>query len=196
MIAALPLNVKHGLILAKAARIASIARPTEDLTSHFDLQEDIHVDDFITSYMLKTFLMNVLPRHKLSDDCNCIGNISCESDDPNSDADTETDDSNTATDSASAAPRQNLLKSSQCKWLALHAKRGSACSWAIRIYKELKTHLEVRTTLSLCLDFGSVMSPCYGDRGCCKKRKLTLAMTSQILDWFQQHKEKLNGIIT
>ena len=42
VIAALPLNVKHGLILAKAARIASIARPAEDLTSHYGLQEDIH----------------------------------------------------------------------------------------------------------------------------------------------------------
>ena len=52
MIAALPLSLKHGLILAKAARIASIARPAEDLTSHYGLQEDIHVDDFITPYIL------------------------------------------------------------------------------------------------------------------------------------------------
>ena len=51
VIAALPLNVKHGLIqVAKAARIASIARPTEDLTSSYGLQEDIDVDKFITPY--------------------------------------------------------------------------------------------------------------------------------------------------
>ena len=33
------------------ARIASIARPADDLTSHYGLQEDIHVDVVITSYM-------------------------------------------------------------------------------------------------------------------------------------------------
>ena len=71
VIAALPLNIKHGLILAKAVRIASIARPAEDLTSHYGLQEDIHVDDFITSYLLKTCLMKLLPRHSKSWKCNC-----------------------------------------------------------------------------------------------------------------------------
>ena len=55
VIAALPLNVKHGMILAKAARIASIARPAEDLTSHYGLQEDIRVDDVITLYMIDIF---------------------------------------------------------------------------------------------------------------------------------------------
>ena len=71
MIAFLSKNVKNGLILAKAARIASIARPAEKLTSHYGLQEDIHVDDFITSYMLKTCLMNLLPRHSQAEPCTC-----------------------------------------------------------------------------------------------------------------------------
>ena len=52
-------SIKHGLILAKAARIA---RPVEDLTSHYDLREDIHVDDYITSHMLKSCLIKLLPK--------------------------------------------------------------------------------------------------------------------------------------
>ena len=73
MIAFLPQNVKNGLILAKTVRIASIARPVEDLTSHYGLQEDIHVDDFLTSYLLKMCLMQlqVLSRHSKTDVCNC-----------------------------------------------------------------------------------------------------------------------------
>ena len=38
--------------------------------------------------------------------------------------------------------------------------------------------------------------PCKFERGCCKKRKLTLAMSSQILDWLKSYQEELNSIIT
>ena len=71
VISALPPNVKHGLMLAKAARIAHIARPAEDLASHYGLQEDIHVDDFITSYMLKTSLLKLLPEQCNTENRNC-----------------------------------------------------------------------------------------------------------------------------
>ena len=37
---------------------------------------------------------------------------------------------------------------------------------------------------------------CEVERGCCRKRQLTLAMTSQILDWLKQHQEDLNIINT
>ena len=79
VIAALLLNVKLGLILAKAARIASIARPTEDLTSHYGLQEDTHADDFITSYLLKICPMKLLSRHKKSEECDwhCVSINDC-----------------------------------------------------------------------------------------------------------------------
>ena len=32
----------------------------QNTSSHYGLQEDIHVDDFITSYMLKTCLLKLL----------------------------------------------------------------------------------------------------------------------------------------
>ena len=161
VIAALPLNIKHGLILAKAVRIASIARPAEDLTSHYGLQEDIHVDDFITSYLLKTCLMKLLPRHSQAESCNCRGEHATEC----------------------------------CEWTT--AERDNACSWAIRIYEKLKKDLaekgiaewyyRYKHTLIDCRD-------CKVERGCCKKMKLTLAMTSQILDWLKRHQQQLSKL--
>ena len=80
-----------------------------------------------------------------------------------------------------------------CKWPIV--ERGSACGWAIRIYQKLKTDLEakeIETWHNIRID----CKFCVVERGCCKKRKLTLAMTSQILDWLKQHQEELNGIVT
>ena len=37
---------------------------------------------------------------------------------------------------------------------------------------------------------------CRFEYGCCKRRKLTLAMTSQILDWLKQHQDDLTAILT
>ena len=158
VIAALPLNVKHGLVLAKAARIASIARPAEDLTSHYGLQEDIHVDDFITSYILKTCLMLLLPRHSQTNNCS-----------------------------------EFCYTAPECQWLSNDA--GSACDWAIRIYELLKRCLELKhiNTLYGNKDLVDCLE-CKAERGCCKKRKLTLAMTSQILNWLKCHQKELSKI--
>ena len=156
VIAALPLNVKHGLILAKAARIASIARPAEDLTSHYGLQEDIHVDDFITSYLLKTCLMKLLPRHSQSVECNCNDKF------------------------------QQTEPTQECKWTTV--ERDGAGGWAIRIYEKLKTDLDNAKRIKTWYGKGTLMDCmfCAVERGCCQKRKLTLAMTTQILDWLKQ----------
>ena len=40
----LPINAKRGLILAKAVRITSIAKPDEDLSSTFCLAEGVAID--------------------------------------------------------------------------------------------------------------------------------------------------------
>ena len=53
----LPINAKCGLILAKAVRITSIAKPDEDLSSTFCLAEDVHIDDLISSHVLKSCLI-------------------------------------------------------------------------------------------------------------------------------------------
>ena len=53
----LPLNAKRGLILAKAVRITSIAKPDRDLNRTFCLSEDIAIDDLITSHLLKSCLV-------------------------------------------------------------------------------------------------------------------------------------------
>ena len=152
VIASLPVNMKHGLILAKAVRLASIARPTEDVTSHYGLQEDIHVDDFITSYMLKTRLMQLLHRHSETEDC---------------------------------------------RYKERQARRWMACGWAIKIYEQLKKDLEAKK-LGVWHTGIILMNCtyCEVEYGCCKKRKLTLAMTSQILRWLKRHKKDLNRIAT
>ena len=48
--------IRSGYILAKAVRISSIAKPTK--IERFDLEENINVDDVITSYMLKSCLFD------------------------------------------------------------------------------------------------------------------------------------------
>ena len=64
------------------------------------------MDDVITSYLLKTCLMNLLPRHSQTEKCGCNDNSS----------DTENEN----------------IDSEACKWLTV--ERHSACDWAIRIY--------------------------------------------------------------
>ena len=54
MIRDLPAILRHGFILAKAVRIASIAQPNNIET--FDLQETIKTDDVISSFILKACL--------------------------------------------------------------------------------------------------------------------------------------------
>ena len=80
--------------------------------------------------------------------------------------------------------------SKRCKWVA--AERDSACGWALRIYEKLKTDLETRSIVTLHGLYALVDCwPCNVERGCCKKRKLMLAMTSQILDWLKKHQNDL-----
>ena len=45
-----------------------------------------------------------------------------------------------------------------------------------------------RHPLEYCTD-----RECEVERGCCKKRKLTLVMTSQILQWLKEHQVKLSS---
>ena len=70
---------------------------------------------------------------------------------------------------------------------------NSACSRAIRIYEKLNLDLEGEMTCSrynsdATMDYRLCPMEC----GWCKKRKLTLAMTSQILDWLKQHQQDLH----
>ena len=202
VIAALPLNVKQGLILAKAARIASIARPAEDLTSHYALQEDIHVDDFITSYLLKTCLLKLLIEYRelKKDDLERNAFLQREDEiiarlenDTNGDGSSvDTNDGSDSTDTLD----DGLTWDSETGRLTNVEDDDSACGWAIDIYRKLKSDFDTTKVQSWHDEYGTLKncSKCRVERGCCKKRKLTLAMTSQILDWLKRHKAELNDI--
>ena len=117
-----------------------------------------------------TSLMKLLPRHSKSEECNCNER------------------------------RRFWLNEPviECKWTAV--ERDNACGWAIRIYEKLKTDLKAEQIMTwYCIYTYDTLIDCTGcmvERGCCKKRKLTLAMTSQILDWLKQHQEDINSIDT
>ena len=64
---AVPLVVKHGYILAKAVRITCIAKPDEDLRETFALDEDIEIDELVSSHMLKTCLIREFAERKEDD---------------------------------------------------------------------------------------------------------------------------------
>ena len=64
---AVPLVVKHGYILAKAVRITCIAKPDEDLRETFALDEDIEIDELVSSHMLKTCLIREFADRKEQD---------------------------------------------------------------------------------------------------------------------------------
>ena len=132
--------------------------------SHCGVQEDIHVDDFITSYLLKTCLMKLLPRHSPAEGCNNCNEWRI----------------------------RPGKQTTGCRWSTV--ERDSACRWAIRIYGKLKKelmakkifswHTSSRETLMNCQE-------CEVEHGCCKKRKLTLAITSRVLDWLKKHQGAL-----
>ena len=136
------------------------------MTSHYGLQEDIYVDDFITSYLLKTCLMNLLPLHSKPEKCKCNCNDRL---------------------------AWVYKPTTECRWPAV--ERDSACGWAISIYEKLKTDLEAKVihTWYDRDDLGNCYN-CEVERGCCKKRKLTMAMTSQILVWLQKHQQTFDEI--
>ena len=68
----LPEHITEGYIVAKAVRIAAISGQSLN-TDTLGIVEDINVDDFITSYVLKTCLFNVL--NKLHAESNCERNV-------------------------------------------------------------------------------------------------------------------------
>ena len=73
-------------------------------------------------------------------------------------------------------------------------ERDSACVWAVRIYEKLKTDLKAERIWLRCYHKTLLdCSDCEVEHGCCKKRKLAIAMTSQIMDWLKQHQEDLNN---
>ena len=123
------------------------------------------MDDCITSYLLKTCLLKLLPRHSKWAICNCNDNVHMPRTDP----------------------------TEECKWTK--AKCDSACGWAVRIYESIMKELEAKK-IEPWHGYHSLINCtlCEVERGCCKKMKLTLAMTSQILDWFKRHQDELNSI--
>ena len=70
----------------------------------------------------------------------------------------------------------------------------SACDWAVRIYERLKADL-TRIWVTTWYNYDTLLdcTSCDVERGCCKKTKLTLAMTSQILDFLKRYQEVLSG---
>ena len=100
------------------------------------------MDDFITSYMLKTCFIKLLPRDGRA------------------------------------------------------VERDSACDWAMRIYEKLEMDLRAKKVSAWYDDWPRLVDcvRCKVERGCCKKRLLMLAMTSQILRWLRQHRNGLGDI--
>ena len=135
---------KQGFILAKAVRIACIAQP--DNLDSFDLEENINVDDVITSFLLRMCLPNEKDNEDEFKDC--------------------------------STP---------------HAV-------ALKIYEILLHALQKRTLLSRYLgeevyfcsnEHGYI---CRVERGCCKRRRFTIAMVEKIISWLKQHENDLKNI--
>ena len=72
----------------------------------------------------------------------------------------------------------------------------SACDWAVRIYEKLITGLEAKSISAWYNDRRCLLdcTNCEVERGCCKKRKLMMAMTSRCLDWLKRHQHELGDI--
>ena len=84
-------------------------------------------------------------------------------------------------------------RENRCDWKAVEC--DGACDWAISIYQKLNKSLESKEVVSwFKWEYLHKFSLCKVERGCCKKRKLMLAMTSQILDWLKQHQHELSDI--
>ena len=81
-----------------------------------------------------------------------------------------------------------------CRWEAVG--EGSACDWAIAIYEKLEMDLKARKMRCWYDKYEYLLecTQCKGERGCCKKRKLMLAMTSRILHWLRRSQSQLNEV--
>ena len=139
-ISRLPKTLKHGYILAKAVRIASIAEP-DDLQA-FDLEENICVDDVITSFILKACLLG-----------------------------------------------QNRATQMQLAAMTSHVEA------AIGIYEILEAALRRKVLVSEYSVKRLVdCEHCVVERGCCKKRRLMLAMVENILSWLRVNRHELSDM--
>ena len=134
----LPDYIRDGYIFAKAVRIADIASDGINL-KQLDVVEDIRTDDFLTSYILKNTLFNILKTP-------VTANVA------------------------------------QCKY-----------AWTEAIYTELVKSLLDRyisawheTESLLYCELG------LGDRACCQKRAIMLALAQKIKTWLQENMEELH----
>ena len=128
--------VKRGYILAKAVRLAAIAKPKN--LEWYDLAESINVDDVLSSFILKACLF-------------------------------ETD---------------NIAY--EFRFCKCHVKVSNL------IYKKLIENLENNLVESLYSGEKPVnCKKCVIERGCCKRRKLMLAMSKNILQWMTKYTNKL-----
>ena len=75
-------------------------------------------------------------------------------------------------------------------------KHDSTCDWAVHTYQKLMDGLDKKQIITWYSQdkFYLHCTDCRVERGCCKKRKLMLAMTSQILDWLKRHKQELSDV--
>ena len=73
---------------------------------------------------------------------------------------------------------------------------ASACDWAIEIYKKLEKDLRRKKISSWYDEYPRLVdcTDCTVECGCCKRRKLLLAMTSQILAWLRTNEPKLQDV--
>ena len=144
-------NIINGYILAKALRIANISQP--DNLESFGLEETINVDDVITSFIFKAYLL---------------------------DKDGHTAD-----------------------FVSRYYKMGRNVSLyelhpvvvAKLIYEQLRFDLIKKEIISSHTKEWPVdCRVCEHEYGCCKQRKLMLAMVEKILDWLNELADELQGI--
>ena len=63
------------------------------------------------------------------------------------------------------------------------------------IYEQLKTSLNKKLVVSTTTSERPVdCTKCDHEYGCCKQRKLMLAMVEKVLDWLKEHKDELQDI--
>ena len=66
---------------------------------------------------------------------------------------------------------------------------------AVMIYEQLRSSLEAKRVYSrYTYEFPVNCNECDYEYGCCKQRKLMLAMVEQILEWLKEHKDGLQKI--
>ena len=73
--------------------------------------------------------------------------------------------------------------------------KSNTSSVAVRIYEHLRTRLKENWVYSSYTRESPVnCRNCDLEYGCCKQRKLMLAMVENILEWLKEHKDELQDI--